>query len=547
MSALLAIFAPLLLLALIQAGSASRRIALYLAPWTPLLLLWPWLDGVAIVMDWPLLGLSLGVDTTSAPLIFLTSIAWTLAGWQASQQVEKHQAWFWSGWLAALSGMSMLLLAGNLGSFYIGYAVLSLSAYLLVIHARSNEAWRAGRIYLGMALLGEASILAGVLILAGQLGNAGFDELLAAPAVLIDSPARWFLMAGFAVKLGIIPLHIWLPLAHPVAPVPASAILSGVIVKAGLLGWLRMVPPLAADPLILGQIFLILGLVTAFGGVLLGLTQRRIKTVLAYSTISQMGLLLVAFSVLFLAPDQRDAGTAMIGLLALHHGLNKAALFLACGNVPGQTRFRLVLFALPAINLAAAPLSTGYLAKNALKNSLDQTITWTWLDSILALTSLTTALLMWKAFKLARAMHSSAPDRMHPAWPVLVAAALLTPWWLAASNDLIQPLSGYALFASVWPLAAAAMIIYACSALPTRLRVDLPEGDLVVILDWLMDKPKSRPRLDRNAQRRRLVRINPGPGLRRLERQQRHLPLAGLSMLVIGGLLWLLLWWPGWA
>jgi formate hydrogenlyase subunit 3/multisubunit Na+/H+ antiporter MnhD subunit len=71
--------------------------------------------------------------------------------------------------------------------------------------------------------------------------------------VLAESPARWLLLAGFAVKLGILPLHLWLPLAHPVAPVPASAILSGVIVKAGLIGWLRFVPALPDDPAVIGQ------------------------------------------------------------------------------------------------------------------------------------------------------------------------------------------------------------------------------------------------------------------------------------------------------
>ncbi len=546
MSTLIAVLVPLALVILIHAGPASRRVALFLAPWSPLLLLWPWLTGIDLAMDWPLLGLRLGVDATSAPLILLTSIAWTLAGWQANGQVDKNRAWFWSGWLAALSGMGLVLLAGNLGSFYLGYVVLSLSAYLLVTHARSNEAWRAGRIYLGLALAGEAAILVGVLMLAGQLGNPGFDELLASPEVLIDSPARWFLMVGFAVKLGIIPLHIWLPLAHPVAPVPASAILSGIIVKAGLLGWLRMVPALAADPLILGQLFLVLGLVTAFGGVLLGLTQRRIKTVLAYSTISQMGLVLIAFSVLFLAPDQRDAAVAIIGLLALHHGLNKAALFLACGNQPGQTRLRLLLFALPAISLAAAPLTTGYLAKNALKNSLDEATPWTWLDPVLAVTSLATALLLWKAFGLARGLRSSQPDRIHPAWPTLVAAALVAPWWLAANSNLVAPLSSYVLFAAVWPLAAAAAIIAVHALLFARLLPKLPGGDLVVILDALLEQRAPRLRFDRTAPSRRFINFKPARWLRRLERQQRQLPLAGLTMLVIGGLLWLLLWAPGW-
>ncbi|TVQ29448.1 MAG: NADH/ubiquinone/plastoquinone (complex I) [Wenzhouxiangella sp.] len=543
MSGLIAILLPLLLIGLILASPGSRRLALVVAPWCPLILIWPWLAGSDILLEWPLLGLSLGVDDIAVPLLLLTAVAWTLAGWQARGRIADNRRWFWSGWLGALAGMSLLLLAGNLGSFYIGYAILSLSAYLLVTHARSPESWRAGRIYLVMALAGEAAILAGVLMLAGHMGNPGFDELLTAPAVLVDSPARWLLMAGFAVKLGILPLHLWLPLAHPVAPVPASAILSGVIVKAGLLGWLRMVPALGADPASLGSIFLTLGLVTAFGGVVLGLTQSRIKTVLAYSTISQMGLLLVAFSVLFLVPDQRQAGLAMIGLLALHHGLNKACLFLACGNQPGQNWFRLSLFALPAISLSAAPLTTGYLAKNALKNSLDHALIGAFTDQLLALTSMATALLMWKAFGLARAMRGSKPVPLHPAWPTLLLAALILPWWLALATDMLYPWTLKAVISATWPLLLAALIIAIYPRLFGNRRLQLPEGDLVVVLEKLFGHPR-RPGDRRRTAIPALPRFAPGPWLRHMERRQRHLPIAGLAMLVAGGVMWFLLWWP---
>src|SRR5690606_31512805 len=108
--------------------------------------------------------------------------------------------------------------------------------------------------------------------------------------------AGTLLLTGFAVKIGVVPLHIWLPLAHPVAPVPASAILSGVLVKAGLLGALRTVPEEAFGSSGATTVLLALGLVTALYGVVAGLGQARLKTVLAYSTVSQMGLLFVALA-----------------------------------------------------------------------------------------------------------------------------------------------------------------------------------------------------------------------------------------------------------
>jgi len=112
-----------------------------------------------------------------------------------------------------------------------------------------------------------------------------------------------------------VPLHVWLPVAHPVAPVPASAVLSGVLVKLGLLGMMRVLPEGSLAP---ATLVFFLGLATSAYGALAGLGQTRLKTVLAYSTVSQMGLLFAGFAALQAA----GGGTAVLGLLALHHGLN---------------------------------------------------------------------------------------------------------------------------------------------------------------------------------------------------------------------------------
>jgi NADH:ubiquinone oxidoreductase subunit 4 (subunit M) len=240
--------------------------------------------------------------------------------------------------------MVLVVLAQSLAAFYLGYVAVSLAAYLMIVHARSDAAWRAGRIYLVLAFAGEAAIVSGVLVLAGYYGNVEL-ALLATPEFAAGLEAsRALLLVGFAVKLGIVPLHVWLPLAHPIAPVPASAILSGVIVKAGLLGWLKLAPVQGIDAAAAAPWLIALGLVTAFAGALLGLTQAKLKTVLAYSTISQMGLVLVAYAALAFATDAAVA-LAALGLLALHHGLTKAALFLACGCAPGASRARSLLLA----------------------------------------------------------------------------------------------------------------------------------------------------------------------------------------------------------
>lgn len=546
MSLLLIVLFPWVLAVALLGRPFLQRCSIRLAPFASLALLVPVWYPTGFVAEGTLLGLSLQVDTVSRPLLLLTGLVWSLAAWQAQTFISADQRWFWSGWLGALAGMSLLLLAGDMASFYVGYAVLSLAAYLLITHARSESAWRAGRVYLVMALTGEAAILAGVCLLAGQLGNATFEVLAQSPEALLQSPARWLLLGGFAIKLGMIPLHLWLPLAHPVAPIPASAILSAVIVKAGLLGCLRLVPPLALDPHWIGYLLLILGLTSAFGGVLLGLGQNRIKTVLAYSTISQMGLITSTLALQFLIPEQREWLLGIIGLLALHHGLNKAALFIACGQSPGLSRWRLLLFALPAISLAAAPLSTGALAKLALKDAYTEAGLASAFVLILSLSSAATAALMWKAFGLARKMREARP--MHPAWPIIVLAALIVPWLQAATIGAELGLQLARILDALWPLALAAVLVTLLLRTRWRQRWKIPEGDLIVPIEVLL---KQTPAIAQTAQRSRSgnhdLPERMAPILRRLERQQQRIPAAGLAMLLTGAVLWLLVSWLGGA
>ena len=542
MSAVLAVLMPLTLMLLFPAPDRFRRIAIRLTPWSGTLLIWPLLAQPSVSFTAPLLGISLGVDAVNRPLILLTALAWNLSAWFAWNTIEHDRRWFWSGWLGALTGMTLLLLAGDIASFYIGYALLSLSAYLLITHEHNPQAWRAARIYLVMAFVGEAAILTGLLLLAGHLGNASFAELAEHTTVLGDSPARWFLLAGFAVKMGILPLHIWLPLAHPVAPVPASAVLSGVIVKAGLLGWLRFVPGIADDPAWIGWLLLGLGLTTAFLGVIIGLFQERIKTVLAYSTISQMGLILAAFALTFIAPEQRPALLAVIGLMALHHGLNKAALFLACGSSLTIGRLARLLFILPALALAAFPLTSGYLAKTALKDALPPALAGSWLVTLLALSSTATALLLWQAWRLALGTRTRNPS-LQPAWLLAVVAGLIVPWGWAMIHGLVQPPRSYQLWSALWPLLLAGLLVLVQRWLRWSPPWNIPEGDLLVGLEALarglpgLTAAGAAKQPSASGLNRRWGRIQ-----RWYERGQRSIQATGLAALLLIGLLWLLFW-----
>ena len=190
---------------------------------------------------------------------------------------------------------------------------------------------RAGAVYLGLAVLGEVCLLMGFVLLAAATPGSSL-AIRDAVALLPTSPWRdatlAFLIVGFGLKVGLVPLHVWLPLAYPAAPIPAAAVISGAISKAGVIGLLRFLPLEAALP-DWGAALAAVGLVSAFYGVAVGITQANPKTVLAYSSVSQMGFIATVLGMALAAGN--GGATMAAAFYAAHHVLAKGALFLAVG------------------------------------------------------------------------------------------------------------------------------------------------------------------------------------------------------------------------
>ncbi len=512
----LALIAPWLALPMLS-RPRLRALAWVVAP-LPLLMLGVLGEG-ELHLPRILLGSAFAVDPVNHPLLLLAGIGWALGGWFASATIEDSTRRFAVCWMLTLAGQALALLAADIASFYAGYVLMTFAAYGLVVHYRSDEAWRAGRIYLVLALAGEMAILVGLLMIGAAVGNVRFDGL---DAELMHGlgAAPWLLLAGFAVKLGIVPLHVWLPLAHPVAPVPASAVLSGLLVKAGLLGMLRLLP---AGSIAMVEALVAVGLLTATWGALVGMTQRRLKSVLAYSTISQMGLVLVGVAAVQ-AGFGVAAASAALGLFALHHGLNKIALFLAAGHRL-QGRLAHTLFLLPALALAGVPLSSGALAKDALKHSLGEAQLGPWLIALSLSSALTTTLLL-HAWRLARE-NRQGRERVHPAWALAVLAGLLLPWFWAPAVPSIP-----SLWNGLWPVLLGIGGYLLARRLPS---VDVPEGDLLVPFERVA-ATMLRP-LQQLGERWRSWQPAPPdllPGAERLARIESRLmqfPVVGIALL----------------
>ncbi len=154
-------------------------------------------------------------------------------------QADVHAARFRLFFLLAMSGNFGLIVGQDLISFYFGFALMGLAAYGLVVHEGNDRVRRAGRVYLAMTLVGEVALFAAFVFLCARTGTlTPTPEQIAGagPAELV------LLLLAFGIKAGLLGLHMWLPLAHPAAPVAASAVLSGAMIKAALVGWLRFLP-----------------------------------------------------------------------------------------------------------------------------------------------------------------------------------------------------------------------------------------------------------------------------------------------------------------
>jgi hydrogenase-4 component B len=246
---------------------------------------------------------------------------------------------------------SMLLvpLAANTMTFAIAWELMSLASYVLVVQSRTEESAHAGWVYAVMTHGALACLLAGMLLLGAWTGSASFADW-AAVAPALDAPARsavWALLAiGFLAKAGAIPLHVWLPLAHPAAPTHVSALMSAVMIKLGLYGLLRAsLTWLGPGPVWWGVALLMIGALAAVGGVLYALVDRDLKRLLAYSSIENVGIVLIGLGA---ALAFRSSGAHTLALLsltaALYHTVNHAAfkslLFMAAGSVVHATGTR---------------------------------------------------------------------------------------------------------------------------------------------------------------------------------------------------------------
>ncbi len=299
-----------------------------------------------------LFAVALRVDRLSAFFLFLVCIVAgpvTLFSITYSRQHYRdgRVTWFWVLLPWFVLSMVIVVTAATGFAFLFGWELMTLlSAALILLEGDSEERRHDVFIYLLMMHAGAAAVAACFFLFLGHTSSLTFEAMRAAAASLTGGVRVWIFVSallGFGMKAGIVPLHLWLPRAHPIAPTPVSALMSGVMLKTAVYGFVRITFDLLGGPTgWSGYVVLLVGAVTALLGILYAVGEHDLKRLLAYSSVENIGLIFVALgaAMLFAANGLPTlAALALIAALlhALNHALFKSLLFLSSGAIHHST------------------------------------------------------------------------------------------------------------------------------------------------------------------------------------------------------------------
>ncbi len=299
--------------------------------------------SVTLPLGLPWLGAHFRLDALSAFFLAVVNLGAAAAslyalGYGRHEPAPERVLPFYPAFLA---GMNLVVLADDAFTFLVSWEFMSLSSWALVMaHHRERDNVYAGYVYLVMASFGTLALLLTFGLLAGPDGSYGFDAIRAAhPSAQLAALVLILALVGAGSKAGLVPLHVWLPLAHPAAPSHVSALMSGVMTKVAVYGFVRIAFDLLGPPAWWwSMVVLTVGGITAVLGVLYALMQRDLKRILAYSTIENIGIIFVALGLALAFQAYGMASAAALALTAglLHafnHSLFKSLLFFGSGSI----------------------------------------------------------------------------------------------------------------------------------------------------------------------------------------------------------------------
>jgi len=303
----------------------------------------------------PLLAFSIRIDQLSAFFMLVISLVAFFCSIYALDYVRHYYGKYSIGMLgffynAFIASMIIVVTAQNALFFLVAWEVMALASYFLVIYERRETASiRAGSLYFIMTHAGTAFIMIAFLLMYRATGSfefADFRDGMAAASPLVKNAIFISALIGFGVKAGVIPLHVWLPSAHPAAPSHVSALMSGVMIKTGIYMMVRIyLDILPGSYLWWGLALMIAGSISSLLGVLYALSEHDLKKLLAYHSIENVGIILLGLGSALVFSSFGMTSLAALGLAAalfhtMNHATFKALLFLGAGSVIAATHTR---------------------------------------------------------------------------------------------------------------------------------------------------------------------------------------------------------------
>ncbi|QNL43727.1 sodium:proton antiporter [Oscillibacter hominis] len=338
-------------------------------------------------------GISLSPDGFHGLLAILASFLWLMTALPSREYFAESDSRtrYYLFYLLTLGALMGVFLSNDLFTTFLFFEMMSFTSYVWVVQNETREAIRASDTYLAVAVIGGMTLLMGLFLLQDLFGTLRIEALGTLVTGLPEGKLGQLYAAGgcclfgFGAKAGMFPMHIWLPKAHPVAPAPASALLSGILTKSGIYGILVISCNLFLYDVPWGKLILLLGVITMLGGAVLAVFSIDLKRTLACSSMSQIGFILLGVGMQVLLNEENALAAAGTVLHLVNHSLIKLVLFVAAGVVyrgthslnlnvvRGFANDRPALataFTIGALSICGVPMFSGYVSKTLLHESI---------------------------------------------------------------------------------------------------------------------------------------------------------------------------------
>ena len=332
-------------------------------------------------------GLNFTVDGFRSIYAVIAALMWLVTSLLSPEYFAhyRNRNRYYLFLLITLGATEAVFLSADLYTTFVFFEIMSLCSYVWVAQDEKPGSLRAGGTYLAVAVIGGMVLLMGIFLLYQQVGTLMIADLAVASAGVNLWPAALCMFVGFAGKAGAYPIHIWLPKAHPVAPAPASALLSGILTKTGIFGILVISCKMMLHMEAWGAFVLVIGVITMFLGAMLALFSINFKRTLACSSVSQIGFILVGVGMLVLLGEENSLAVRGTFLHMVNHSLFKLILFLVAAaiyqnthkldlnDIRGFGRKKYLLkfcYLMGALGIGGIPGWSGYVSKTLLHEGI---------------------------------------------------------------------------------------------------------------------------------------------------------------------------------